>query len=604
MKSAFRITFVITLLAVCLTFLGILPGTAWNIGDQDFTNIASVILQVQATMFAIIFGFSILSIERASEFHSLEVIHVIIKNSGLPLTIAVYLLSIVISLFSTLWGRWLENAYDIILLVNVLLVLIGAECLVNYLNNVAKGTTTEELLRQLGKSVKVRDIEQLLTQRWGSTPSWISSGFVNYGPLRGIVDIAAEAIGDHNRLLAADALKTMINLAEGADNELRNTVSRNKLARDKLRGYLDRIGARGSPLRKAAWWRLGYEVKPIDIRSYYSTLFFELYKVARDQGEPDVSLLCVRGVRAATGDCVFEMRDWWWTELKTAFLDAVRKGWGLLAKEIAEIINGQFFVNESEITQPLNENLSKAAAFRLHHIEEMIRASIGKTAFREPLMDLLESLLSIANFTVTREETGGTAADALRLLRELLIEIGNSTSQEGDWGYFGDSIIQNCMFKGFRTFEFVSVQPYRLGFAKKDEWWANFPSTYLVDSCMKPLGTFFFSREWGNVVAGLSSVASRVAKNVILVGTAMSKPGYDEYVIESIVGMFKEWFDACPELLDGGIPRNNADLVAKAICRSANHIRQRDERAFTRFINVLKRHFKDTYLWDAYLAGL
>ena len=82
MKSAFRITFVITLLAVCLTFLGILPGTAWNIGDQDFTNIASVILQVQATMFAIIFGFSILSIERASEFHSLEVIHVIIKKVG------------------------------------------------------------------------------------------------------------------------------------------------------------------------------------------------------------------------------------------------------------------------------------------------------------------------------------------------------------------------------------------------------------------------------------------------------------------------------------------------------------------------------------------
>jgi hypothetical protein len=468
-----------------------------------------------------------------------------------------------------------------------------------------RGLTSESLLRQLAQRVNMHELIKCIKPGTAYVHDWVARSFTYYPPIRGIIDIVIEAINDNNRLLAANGLEILVSLAERICGDDEN-IAKELHNLNKMREYRLRIASKIASPRlfcKIRWKESG-DIRPIFVIWYFSSLFFGLYDLVKDQN--DLALLCIKGIEASLQNNIYEVGEWWWEEIEAIILFAVKNNHPTHIEEIANLFykypSLSHFSRRDLRSEEIQEffHSSRIDGCTLGYLERIIRTIIDGGIDPRPLGQMIQFALLTATLSILHEETGtgGLAADALILFSKSVIEIEN-TSWPDKENIFPDNVVNTCVHDFEQAATFIVWQVYKSGFAESNDWWESFTRYYLIHSCVRPLGNYLFAEEWGNLLPSLLSTARYITEVEILAGGKLRKfTNHNKNSSDTIANMFKEWFEHCPSYSAGEREwRNNADLVVKTICRSADTIRHHNQQAFLTYCRSLEEAFESTYVW-------
>lgn len=350
-------------------------------------------------------------------------------------------------------------------------------------------------------------------------------------------------------------------------------------------------------------WRT-VRIRPIFITGYFSSLFFGLYDLVKDRDENDLAFLCIKGIEASLQNSVFEMGRWWWEKIDENISYAIKNNHPTHIQEIANLFYehqplayyGRAQLQFEEI-QEIRHSY-RVNDFVPYYLERIIKTIIDGAIDPRPLAQILLFLLLTAKLSVLREETDRVAVEALALFSKSIIKMENTLWPDKEYTdpY---NVTYSCIPEFAQTAEFMVRQVYKSGFTKIDDWRGSFVTSHSVISCIRPLGSFLFAKEWLNLFYPLLSAARYIAEVEILAeGKLQKSTTYSINSSDTIARMFREWFESCPNYPnERGEWRNNADLIVKTICLSASTIRNSDQQAFLTYRRSLEETFEGTYIW-------
>lgn len=534
----------------------------------DLKNVVGTIAQVQATIFAIVFGFTVLALETASSRYSVRIPPLISRASILVGVIATYLTSILISLATMALQSQFERVTHVPdiywLLLNIEFIPIGLFVLLCYVEWTTRVISPTGVLESLAKSFRPSEFIDLIHLAGFATTYIDYMPPKVYAPSRSIVDMANKAAVARDSLLVHEAIHQLVSLHRKTQKSIKNEVDRGAAAR------------------------------------HFAEYLLDIWDVVLENRQQNLGLLVMSAFREVFGTSLFSgfvvdfIRETFYSRVFQASLES---DWLQVADEaVGAIASNVAFDVPHRVTnlQPISKyaKLGNGAWTIAGLLSDMADEIAKKEAFMllPRIGHISICLATIAEATTQEEGITGAPADALQWCYNALNQVivldarADSSSAHPSWLRL-DIYVNTILPHVKRLCETLIEHRYH-----HDRWWQTFVGRYVFDRFLKPLGTDAIEHQRNDVAVSLIEFAEGMGKFFINMTLVETHPDEWPHVAET-THLLCTLYQIDVTRTKQGYPLYD-DLIINALTAIGVHCREHSEVRFHEFIKWLPDHGK------------